>query len=189
MLRLSVSSGDDAFLLGLVRGGIAFGRARALGPRGVQQGHPRRQQITNLGHDELPRAHVARLLLHPDDFLEIRVAPRVLADFGAREWIEQLDASDLHVRCLAAPRRRDNVVVDLARAEHQPRHLLRPRAIAIPQHRAEFAEHEIVEVRWRRSRWKYCAGVVQLATRMLPSAPRARNRSSRALECSGPWPS
>ena len=42
---------------------------------------------------------------------------------------------------------------------------------------------------WRRSRWKYWAGVVRLATRMLPSAARIRKRSSRAEECSGPDPS
>ena len=42
---------------------------------------------------------------------------------------------------------------------------------------------------WRRSRWKYWAVVETLATRMLPSAASVRNRSSRALECSGPAPS
>ena len=42
---------------------------------------------------------------------------------------------------------------------------------------------------WRRSRWKYWAGVVQFATRMLPSAAAWRKRSMRALECSGPEPS
>ncbi len=42
---------------------------------------------------------------------------------------------------------------------------------------------------WRRSRWKYWAGVVGLATRMLPSAASVRKRSSRAEECSGPEPS
>jgi len=42
---------------------------------------------------------------------------------------------------------------------------------------------------WRRSRWKYWAGVVTLAARMLPSAASVRKRSSRALECSGPAPS
>ena len=41
---------------------------------------------------------------------------------------------------------------------------------------------------WRRSRWKYCAGVVQLHTCMLFSAHSVRKRSMRALECSGPWP-
>ena len=34
---------------------------------------------------------------------------------------------------------------------------------------------------WRRSRWKYCAAVVQLAMRMLMSAASWRNRSGRAL--------
>ena len=42
---------------------------------------------------------------------------------------------------------------------------------------------------WRRSRWKYCAGVVALQTCMLSSAQSWRYRSRRALECSGPWPS
>ena len=42
---------------------------------------------------------------------------------------------------------------------------------------------------WRRSRWKYWAGVVRFATRMLPSAASVRKRSSRAEECSGPEPS
>ena len=42
---------------------------------------------------------------------------------------------------------------------------------------------------WRRSRWKYCAGVVRFATRMLPSAASCRKRSRRAEECSGPEPS
>ena len=38
----------------------------------------------------------------------------------------------------------------------------------------------------RRSRWKYWAAVVALQTWMLSSADRVRNRSMRALECSGP---
>ena len=42
---------------------------------------------------------------------------------------------------------------------------------------------------WRRSRWKNWAAVVQFAIRMLSCAPCWRNRSSRALECSGPLPS
>ena len=42
---------------------------------------------------------------------------------------------------------------------------------------------------WRRRRWKYCAAVVGLARRMLPSAASAMKRSIRALECSGPEPS
>ena len=42
---------------------------------------------------------------------------------------------------------------------------------------------------WRRSRWKNCDACVQLATWMLSSAHRVRNRSMRAELCSGPWPS
>jgi hypothetical protein len=40
-----------------------------------------------------------------------------------------------------------------------------------------------------RSRWKNCAAVVALATRMFSCAASWRKRSSRALECSGPFPS
>ena len=39
---------------------------------------------------------------------------------------------------------------------------------------------------WRRNTWKYCAGVDGYATTMLLSAHNCRNRSRRALECSGP---
>ena len=40
-----------------------------------------------------------------------------------------------------------------------------------------------------RSRWKCCADVVGFAIRMFSCAASWRNRSSRALECSGPFPS
>ena len=42
---------------------------------------------------------------------------------------------------------------------------------------------------WRRSRWKICDACEQLATWMLSSAQSVRKRSTRAEECSGPWPS
>ena len=42
---------------------------------------------------------------------------------------------------------------------------------------------------WRRSTWKYWAGVVQFTTCRLSSAQVCKKRSTRALECSGPWPS
>ena len=42
---------------------------------------------------------------------------------------------------------------------------------------------------WARSRWKYWAAVEGTATRRFPRAHRDRNRSIRADECSGPWPS
>ena len=42
---------------------------------------------------------------------------------------------------------------------------------------------------WRRSRWNSWAAVVALQIWMLSSAARVMNRSMRADECSGPWPS
>ena len=41
----------------------------------------------------------------------------------------------------------------------------------------------------RLSKWKYCDGVEGTVTWMFSSALSWRNRSSRALECSGPCPS
>ena len=48
---------------------------------------------------------------------------------------------------------------------------------------------EAVRFTWRRKRWKIWAGVVGWQTCMLSSAHSCRNRSRRAEECSGPWPS
>ena len=42
---------------------------------------------------------------------------------------------------------------------------------------------------WRRSAWKYCAAVEGLTMRTFSCAASCMNRSSRALECSGPFPS
>ena len=42
---------------------------------------------------------------------------------------------------------------------------------------------------WRRSRWKWLAGVDGCATTKASSAASSRNRSIRAEEWSGPWPS
>ena len=41
----------------------------------------------------------------------------------------------------------------------------------------------------RRNMWNICAGVEGTHTWMLYSAQSCRKRSSRAEECSGPWPS
>src|SRR6266545_889858 len=88
---------DDPLLLCLVCGGIAFGRTRALGPGYVEQRHALREQVANFGHHELARAHIARLFLHPHDFLEVGIAARVFADLGPGERVQQLDPSDLDV--------------------------------------------------------------------------------------------
>src|SRR3954470_15208620 len=76
----AVGRGNDPLLLDLVRGRVSLGRTGSLGPRHVEERDAGRQDFADLGHHELSRAHVARLLLHPHDFFEIRIAPRVFAD-------------------------------------------------------------------------------------------------------------
>ncbi len=132
-----------------------------------------------------------------------------------RERVEQLDPADRHVGLVGLARAwwPDEVVVDLAGAQDQPRDLARRRRAARPapawkRPSARCSRRLVAWGRrsrlfgvmttsgrclairaWRRSRWKYWAGVVGLATRMLPSAASWRKRSSRAEECSGPEPS
>jgi hypothetical protein len=162
--------------------------------------------------DRAPRSHVLRLLLRPHDLAESRVAAKRLGDGLCRERIELLDPRDRDgVRALAQLVA-DDVVVDLAGAKDQPLDRVRIGSGVIDD-RLESPSDELLQARgrgfsrsspfgvistsgratassaWRRSRWKYWAAVVQFATRMFSCAPSWRNRSSRALECSGPLPS
>src|SRR6266511_5644897 len=81
---------DDPRLLGLMCRRIALGRARALGPSDVAHRHARPRELAQLRPHELLRPHVARLLLHPHDLGDLRVAPEQLGDLRGGERIEQL---------------------------------------------------------------------------------------------------
>ena len=84
-------------------------------------------------------AHVARLLLHPDDPLEVRVALHQLDELGLGERVEELDARDRDVVLPLALLVAVDVVVDLARAEHELGHLLA--AVAVGE--ARVVEHAL----------------------------------------------
>ena len=85
---------DDPRLLGDVGGRIALARRRALGPADVAELQPLGQDLHEAREHVRAGAHVARLLLRPDDLLEVRVALDELEDLRLRERIEQLDAAD-----------------------------------------------------------------------------------------------
>src|SRR4051794_29543593 len=107
----------DAALLLRVRGRVALGRRGALGPADVAELQLARQDLHEARGHVRAGAHVARLLLQPDDFSEVRVAGDELEDLALRERIQQLDAADRDALVVRALLRADEVVVDLARAE------------------------------------------------------------------------
>ncbi len=83
-----------------------------------------------LGHDlHQPREHVgararvARLLLDPQHLAQVRVASHQRQELAFRERVEELDAGDREAGVRGAFGMADEVVVDLARAEHEPRDL------------------------------------------------------------------
>ena len=139
----------------------------------------------------------------------VRVAAEDRGDVLGRERIELLDAARWPrpaspARALA----RHQVDVDLAAAQHQPARRrgrgraprrrrspaasgLRPARAATRRPsggaagssasaRSAAADRSSSSSAWRRSRWKYCAAVVQLARRRLMSAAGSRKRSGRA---------
>jgi hypothetical protein len=102
----------------------------------------------------------------------------------------------------------DDVVVDLARAEHEAADALAVDAGLLEDGPERALGVEVASFRrsrpfgvitisgradgssaCRRRRWKNCAAVVALTIRTFSCAASWRKRSSRALECSGPLPS
>ena len=128
LTRLSSSSATpsacphDAVLLALVRRRVALARARL--PRAADVAEPsagaRADRLLEAVADRPPGPHVLRLLLRPDDLAKPRVATRRAPRARRR-------GTGRAARC-GRPRRRrrrarlvaDDVVVELARAEHEP---------------------------------------------------------------------
>ena len=71
-----------------------------------------------------PGSHVARLLLDPEDLLEVRVAGDQLAHVLFGERVEELDPPDRHAVIALVDLVALEVVVDLPRAEDKAGHLL-----------------------------------------------------------------
>ena len=89
-------------------------------------------------------AHVARLLLHPHDLLEVRVGLDELEDLALRERVQQLDAADRDALVALARRAADEVVVDLAGAEHEALDLL-DRHARLAEHREELRLGQVLD--------------------------------------------
>src|SRR3954449_5340776 len=115
---------DDAGLLDGVGGRIALARRGALGPADVAELQRAGQDLQQPRRHVGARAHVARLLLHPGDLAQVRIARDLLEDLLLRERVQQLDARDRHAVVALARRVALEVVVDLAGAEDQPLDLL-----------------------------------------------------------------
>src|SRR5690348_14569736 len=86
--------GDDARLLGGVDIGQTLRRAGVLGSSDVAERQMWRQQRGEMWRNVAPRAHVARLLLQPDDLAQMWVAGDDTGHLLLREWIQLLDTSD-----------------------------------------------------------------------------------------------
>src|SRR4051794_7131197 len=82
---------DDALLLAGMGGRVALAGAGALGPADVAERDPLRKQAPEAAGHDLPGAHVPRLLLAPDDLLQVRVAGDQRRQLVPRERVEELD--------------------------------------------------------------------------------------------------
>src|SRR4051812_38071194 len=99
-----------------MRRGIALGGARTPGAADVAHGDAARRLLEAVA-DRAPRAHVLRLLLCPDDLLEVRVRVDQPVRRDDRERIELLDPRDRDAVVGARIFPADDVVVDLPGAE------------------------------------------------------------------------
>ena len=72
----------------------------------------------------VPRAHVGRLFLHPEDLLQVGIAANQRHDVVDRQRVQQLHARDGEVAHTVAPRVQHQVVIDATRAQQQRGHLV-----------------------------------------------------------------
>src|SRR5690606_24368841 len=85
---------DEACLLANVPLVPAFRRACPSGAADVDEWQPSGQKIAQAGRNVQPGAHVPRLLLEPDDLLQIRIGGDQLRELLGGEWVELLHPSD-----------------------------------------------------------------------------------------------
>src|SRR4051795_76723 len=115
---------DDAGLLHGVGGRVPLARRGALGPADIAELERAREDVQQPRRHVGARAHVARLLLHPRDLAQVRVARDLLEDLLLRERVQQLDARDRDAVLALARGVALEVVVDLAGAEDEALDLL-----------------------------------------------------------------
>src|SRR5688500_1499842 len=139
---------NDPTLFGRVRRGVSLRRAGPLGTPDVRHLHPRRRQLPQLRLDVGPGAHVPRLLLDPDQLLQLGILRQHRPHLGPGKRIELFQPDDGGTAALHLVGLAEQVVVELAAAQHQPRHLARPsRDRRIVQHGPPAAAGQLVELR------------------------------------------
>src|SRR5256885_54547 len=94
----------------------SWGGTRATRAAGIAERMLCAQHRLQMSAHETPRAHVARLLLHPNYMLGVGISPQNLGDFGFGIWVEQLQPNNRGIHCFARIARREQLIVDLARA-------------------------------------------------------------------------
>ena len=205
----------DPVLLAQMRGRIALARARAPGAADVVQRHAVGLRLLEPVPDRPPRAHVLRLLLHPDDLAQVRIARR-RAPSPSRPGTGRAARSARPRPGPATPSQQlvaDDVVVHLPLADDQALGAL---VVGAPRRRASgwnapdarsssdddaclrrSSPFGVIDDERSRDRVERLpADQVEVlrrrravAMRMFSCAASWRKRSSRALECSGPLPS
>ena len=203
---------DDFGLLAVVDQLRAGGRAGAGVAADVLERRP--QQLLEPRGDERPAAHVLRLLLHPDPLAGRPVALEHRLQLVGRPGIELLEADDGHLawlptsarawrpgRSRPCPSRARRGGPGRAAAGSSSTSWKRPdgqvvdrrdRLLVPQQALGRHHDQRLAEARGgpgAAAGGSTAPASIGTATWMLSSAQSWRNRSSRALECSGPCPS
>src|SRR6185312_15184302 len=148
---------DEARLLLRVRRRVPFRRTGALWTTNVANGQRVPDRGAETRRDETPRGHVAGFLLRPHHIVNRRVALEDGGDGCVRPRVELLHAHDRDTR--RALMRKD-IVVQLARAEHETPHLVRRRGCrGVIHHGLERAAREIGEMRRGRRQAQQALGL------------------------------
>src|ERR1044071_4282165 len=102
--------------------GTSRGGACALVTRDDGQRKTATDVIRQTRIHEIPRAHVARLFLYPDERRSVRVGCERLEKAGI-EWIELLETKDGDVLAVRLSTPIEKIVKDLSRAEQHLLHV------------------------------------------------------------------
>src|SRR5579875_858783 len=136
--------GDDPLLLEGVGDRVSLAGGRPLGPPDVPELELRREDLPQPSGHVGAGTHVARLLLHPHQLAQPRVARDQGQQLALRERVEQLHPADRHLRALGPPLMPDQLVVELAAAQDQARDQLLLHA-GLGQHRLKPAAGQLLQ--------------------------------------------
>src|SRR5260221_8182779 len=137
---------DYAFLLQRVGAGVTLAGAGPALAADVGELHALGQQLRHAARHHLPGAHVARLLLHPGDLLQVRVGGDQVLQLFLGERVQNLHSGDGDVLGGVAPLAGVDVEVHLAGAQHQALDLLVPAlGLVVVQAEVQLAFGQLLE--------------------------------------------